>query len=352
MQVLSEALAGVLTLLATLSSVNGVASLRDVPAPQIYVEASLTEAEAPTPDTSAPIISLGKVTNMCLLQAASLSRKVSASQLVDEDSSRSWSVVPSAAATEATTTQILQVPKSPRLISQKDAGAHGITLKFRGSFDVVVFVLCSFIVVSVIILMMVFRLKLVGDKRFDEGGSGTVTQEVISFCPELVVPSECDFEVVLTNAAVVDGICDVLDPNGDVLLQAVPRHLEPWHVELRTVQGDLLAECRAVGQSKGTCEYHLHRADGEYFGKLVYEEALGNYSISLQNDSRFCFSCLPEQLIELSDASGQLLAYADAMSGTDKQTRMRLRVAPLADAGLALCGVFCIGHSRRVWRGV
>jgi len=276
--------------------------------------------------------------DVALLQAASQTNRVTMSQFFAEDilSSKRGLIIPSA------------------------------WMKLEGNMKVIMFVLC--LTVGVIIVMCcVFCLirsrSGIGEEDEDglEANSGSLAhfgskQEAVSeddqvkFCPELVVPSDCECALLLPNTVVMEKTCDILDPNGDIVLQVIPKSEDPWQVDLVTSKGKLLARCGVAPEGGAEGEYHFFQAAGGLFAKLAIAE--DNGSITFVNGSRLQLSCLSEQLVDLADEKGHLLASLEhAVGGTARSDEhgghFRLRVAPLVDAGVALCGVLCISHWRK-----
>lgn len=184
------------------------------------------------------------------------------------------------------------------------------------------------------------------------------------FCPELVVPTdnECILLVpVLPRPSEASGECDfkIADLEGNsVLCFSVPpraslrfgdndRH---EHIQLKTASdpGQVLAYCsklQSSGQARVPAEYTLHRHTGDVFAKVVWEAAQRRYTINASSFRVHFEGAVDnngEHVLNVKDAKGDLLATADRypLKSDPKKDYYRLRVAPLSDVGLMLCGLF------------
>jgi len=334
--------------------------------------------------------------NICLLQASSLTRRVNASGLAG-GKFHFWTSFHKATPNKDTRTALMQAGESRKSVGREAVVSKDVWRPSKQSKDmfssktkVIIFVLSLLVIVSIVTYMLILRPKLAakpcaapcesgesqtsrqpnrtahfgaspatahfgaGAADADEDDEEVVNQDEAQFCPALVVPAGCECALVLPYTTVGEKPREVLDPSGVTVLRIVPKAGELWQVELATPEGEVLAWCSAAPESStGSCEYHFHQAgSGEHFAKLVQDE--DNYHIIfVEGSRRLHLSCLSEHLIDLTDESGKLLASlepaigASASASDDSSENFRLRVAPLVDAGLALCGVLCISHWRK-----
>jgi len=176
-----------------------------------------------------------------------------------------------------------------------------------------------------------------------------------AFCPELVVPENCECALLLPNTVVTEKTCDILDPKGNIVLQVIPKSQKPWQVALETSKGQHLAQCGVAPEGSAQNEYHFFQASGNFFAKLEVAEdpskpkTGASGTITFVNGSRLQLNCLSEGLVDLHDETGDpersLRASLEHMDFPGAP--FQLRVAPSGDAGVALCGVLCISHWRK-----
>jgi len=189
----------------------------------------------------------------------------------------------------------------------------------------------------------------------DEGAPKSMksgTSAEARFCPDLVVPQHCECILVLPlDLGSSRSIFPVTDVNGSLVLRAVPQHSTggPWRATITTSTGETLVQCCEARQQGAwnEAEFHLLRGGGQFFAKLVYSVQQDRYLLTLQNGSILHFwGNFDNKAVNITDDENRLLGTTEVGS-TDfdpEGTYCRLRVAPLADVGLALCGLLCIGQ--------
>jgi hypothetical protein len=177
------------------------------------------------------------------------------------------------------------------------------------------------------------------------------------FCPDLVVPQQCECILVLPlDHAQLSMTFEVSDTNGTPVLRVVPQQPTAgrlWRATLTSTTGDLLAQCceaSSLRSNTSEIEYQLMRTGGQLWAKLVYDPARDRYALNpLSGGVLHLWGTFPAQ-VHITDDSNRLFATTEiGSSDFDPQGKYcKLRVAPLADVGLALCGLLCIGHHANI----
>lgn len=189
---------------------------------------------------------------------------------------------------------------------------------------------------------------------------------MMHFCPDLVVPQHCECILVLPldifNTRVSFTIMDV---QGSPVLKAVPESAaggRPWRAIVTTSTGETLVTCQErrlfglVGQPdpQPDAEYELKRANGQVFAKMTHDPTQDKYLLTLQGGIVLSiWGNFDESAVNMTGEGNRLLATTEiGHADFDKDGRYcRLRVAPSADVGLALCGLLGIGqHLQRKWQ--
>jgi len=175
----------------------------------------------------------------------------------------------------------------------------------------------------------------------------------LHFCPDLVVPQHCECILVLPiDVDTTRTSFTIMDVHGSPVLKAVPG-VKPdgtWQATVTTSAGEKLVTCfdaRPSSREARLDEYHLNRASGQSFAKLTYREREDKYLLTLQSGTTLSiWGNFANSAVNITDDGNRLLATTEIGSADfdPDGTYLRLRVAPLADVGLALCGLLCIGH--------
>jgi len=172
----------------------------------------------------------------------------------------------------------------------------------------------------------------------------------LHFCPDLVVPQHCECILVLpVDVGTTRTAFTIMDVHGSPVLKAVPGSQPDgtWLATVTTSAGEKLVTCFDARPSSREVEYHLNRASGQSFAKLTYNQAQDKYLMTLQSGTTLSiWGNFANSAVNITDAGNRLLATTEIGSADfdPDGTYVRLRVAPLADVGLALCGLLCIGH--------
>lgn len=187
------------------------------------------------------------------------------------------------------------------------------------------------------------------------------------FCPDLVVPQHC--ECILLVPAHTNGRAhsfDISDMNGSIVLRCATQipggygsehslGAGHWRLFLMSPTGENLAQCREVRPTtsaagpSGATEFHFLRNGGHYFAKLMYRGQDRFELHSLAGKRLHFWGNFRARAVNVTDDSGRLLATTELHTDSpyDDGSRFRLRVAPLTDVGLALCGLLCM--RRQSW---
>mmetsp|Transcript_105958 Transcript_105958/g.187631 ORF Transcript_105958/g.187631 Transcript_105958/m.187631 type:complete len:482 (+) Transcript_105958:139-1584(+) len=193
-------------------------------------------------------------------------------------------------------------------------------------------------------------------ERMLEKGIGLVDSddEELHFCPDLVVPQHC--ECILLVPFDINGekerSLDISDMNGSIVLCASAQSPGGvWRLFLESAAGDALAQCREVRPSisavrvGNAVEFHFLRNGGHYFGKLTSRTQDRFELHTLEDKCMHFWGNFQARAVNVTDDTGRLLATTELHNaGNDGVRRFRLRVAPLADVGLALCGILCVNR--------
>eukprot|EP00930_Biecheleria_cincta_P057484 TRINITY_DN43415_c0_g1_i1.p1 TRINITY_DN43415_c0_g1~~TRINITY_DN43415_c0_g1_i1.p1 ORF type:complete len:488 (-),score=54.95 TRINITY_DN43415_c0_g1_i1:209-1672(-) len=210
------------------------------------------------------------------------------------------------------------------------------------------------------------------------------------FCPELVVPKECECILLVPLVPLSQGRFSVFDPNGQVVLQVLPKSmgLRPttspspgpgqaiksilrsrgeqsrlastestavgasWHLELTTGDGALLAQsacqCSTPGKSPECSSqpcFQIMRADGDHYATLRRNQQDG-YELVTPAQTIHFWGSFDHYAVNITDDAGKLLATTELMAAEFDLAGeyYQLRVAPLVDVGLLVCSLICIGQ--------
>mmetsp|Transcript_65281 Transcript_65281/g.144343 ORF Transcript_65281/g.144343 Transcript_65281/m.144343 type:complete len:424 (+) Transcript_65281:204-1475(+) len=205
------------------------------------------------------------------------------------------------------------------------------------------------------------RSSPIPSERVLSRGSGTalkssrgdgVAHGALHFCPDLVVPEDCECRLIVPIRSMSQGSFDVTDLNGNTVLRVMPYNQSrgPPRFALSTGQGDVMAQCCPARPSHlhadGVVEIHLLRAAGDYFAKL-FHESTDRYVLEMHDGSRLWFCGESSRAIKVTNESGQLLATAEGSASHERNAEnCCLSVAPLVDVGLILCGLICADYLR------
>lgn len=165
-------------------------------------------------------------------------------------------------------------------------------------------------------------------------------------CPELVVPASCECNLRVPAQVGVGNAIDVTDMNGyDVMRNILLKQGGQRQILLTTGSGDILAKCIPA---PGTCgEFHLLRAHGEYFGKLVQASAPDEYSIQTASGAELTMKGSGHTL-KITDPWGKLLAMTEPetrdTASSSRNEAYLLRVAPLMDVSIVMCSLLIVTH--------
>lgn len=228
----------------------------------------------------------------------------------------------------------------------------------------------------------------------DRDPSSQLLADEAEFCPDLVVPKNCECVLLVPIRPVSSGPYDVCDPNGQVVLRVVPKsntmHAtsswasfapvarnaggllktfssaslrasaaqwqsgsmgSSWHLQLITGNGDLLGQScicpsRTSDANAGSqVEFKMLRADGTAYATLQ-RSAQDNFQLVTSSKKIHFWGSFDHHAVNITDDVGKLLATTElcAAAFDPSGEYFRLRAAPLVDVGLLLCSLICIDH--------
>jgi len=169
------------------------------------------------------------------------------------------------------------------------------------------------------------------------------------FCPDLVVPEQCECILVVPVYAPT-GAFNICDMNGRAVLNAFTqtssaRGAPRWSLDVKTATGELLAKCIEVGTQ--SVEYHILDSKRSFFASIVELHGQQRYEMTTRGGSRVhLWGNFQTQAVNVTDEQGVLLATTEPC-GIDLDrtgSYYRLRVAPLVNVGHSLCALLCIGQ--------
>lgn len=138
----------------------------------------------------------------------------------------------------------------------------------------------------------------------------------------------------------------VTDLNGCELLQIkFQKEGGRQQILLSTQYGEILAQCGPAPSTPG--EFHLLRGRGEYFAKLVQGSTCDEHLVQTAFGADMTFMG-SGQVLKVFDTEGRLLAMTEPetegrASSSENETYL-LRVAPLMDVSIVMCGLFIVDH--------
>jgi len=180
------------------------------------------------------------------------------------------------------------------------------------------------------------------------------TPSEMQCCPDLVVPQHCECILLLPlDLGKTHSSFAITDVNGSPVLNASPQAasmMNPWRATVTTATGEHLVQCCEARQGP-EAEFHILRAGGQLFAKLTYSpspDGVGDrYLLTLRSGAVLHFwGNFDNCAVNITDDGNRLLSTTEiGPANFDPEGKYcRLRVAPLADVGLALCGLLCIGQ--------
>jgi len=165
-------------------------------------------------------------------------------------------------------------------------------------------------------------------------------------CPDFVVPASCECNLRVPAKAVKGSSFDVTELDGQKVMQInFQKQGGQQLIVLTSKSGDVLAQCGPAPDTPG--EFHLLRAHGEYFGKLVQGNSRDEYSVRTPSGAELTFRGAAFN-VDIVDTWGRLLATTEPEIGSGTSSPGNeacvLRVAPLTDVSLVICGLLIVNH--------
>jgi hypothetical protein len=188
--------------------------------------------------------------------------------------------------------------------------------------------------------------------------AGDVKPKALS--PQLVVPDDCECALVLKNpSSTWRGSFDVCDTRGSPVLQVsiqdtIVSTQQALEIQLcsSAAPGQVVARCRVLKASKNPTFCVYQKETSEVFATVTSEIA-GRARLVLAAGGYFDFLSDDPANVRAVDEHGQLHGTSESYapsreSGalpsmfTDETNMSLVRVGPLSDAGLVLCGLMCL----------
>jgi len=188
------------------------------------------------------------------------------------------------------------------------------------------------------------------------------------FCADLVVPAGCECILKVPTASLSQGPFHVTDVHDNAVLHIEPSALNVGHwtdaeqrgqhrLVLTTEFGTIMAQCGPSLTQARECD--LLRAEGDHFAKITCAEEKA-YTLTARTGLKlFFWGSIESYTMNVIDRSGRIVAKTgniseipasgETNSVATSQSLVeapiyRVRVAPLMDVGLVLCGLLCIQH--------
>jgi len=176
------------------------------------------------------------------------------------------------------------------------------------------------------------------------------------FCPDLVVPEQCECMLMVPVYA-PNGTFSICDMNGRTVLHASAQTKAGpqgalWQLTLHTITGEALAHCVEArgGSPSSGMEFHILDAKAERFGSIFQLQGQQRFELTTVSGLKLNFwGNFQTQAVNVTDVHGGLLATTEPCGADFDQTGnyYNLRVAPLANVGYSLCALLCIGQILR-----
>jgi len=208
-------------------------------------------------------------------------------------------------------------------------------------------------------------LSPVSTKRQGLEGAGEYFELYSDLCRDLVVPDGCDCVVKVPKATLSQGPFRITDPNDNIVLYVEPcalnarpsivpgstdAELRLQHgLDLRHEDGTIAAQCRPSLTQAGECE--VLRATGDHFAKITGTEEKAYTLMTCTGLKLYFLGSMENEIMKVLDHSGRIVATTGSIfeipaSGETSSVAayQDLRIGPLMDMGLVVCGFVCIQH--------
>lgn len=170
------------------------------------------------------------------------------------------------------------------------------------------------------------------------------------FTPDLVVPDGCECILFLPAVPKRGQPYDVLDSSGGVVLRVTDP--QPGGPSIRRVLSSSsnveLAQCVCLDSSVAkpdTMRFQLLNGNQECWATLTYEGRDSDDDkcvIERPRQLYYLFGSFRHGALNMTDSFGRLLATTAPCAPMLRGESLRVRCAPAADVGLALCSLMCM----------
>jgi len=202
--------------------------------------------------------------------------------------------------------------------------------------------------------------SLARGRAASESSAEEDNEERAQFCPDLVVPEQCECILVVPVYA-PNGSFSICDMHGRAVLHAfTSANGAAWRLDVQSATGETLARCVEARPSVGSAaagngfEFHMLDAHGQFYARLVQLHGEERFVLTTQSGLKLhLWGNFQTQAINVSDEEDSLLATTEPCGADFGQTGSyyRLRVAPLENVGHSLCALLCIGQILRARQG-
>lgn len=188
--------------------------------------------------------------------------------------------------------------------------------------------------------------------------AGDIKPKALS--PQLVVPDDCECALVLKNpSSGWRGGFDVCDTRGSPVLQVLIEDTTVTAQQVLEIRlcssaapGTVVARCRMLKTGKNPTFCVYQKESSEVFATVTSENA-GRARLVLAAGGYFDFLSDDPANVRAVDEHGQLHGTSESYSPSresgavssmvmDERNLCLVRVGPLSDAGLVLCGLMCL----------
>lgn len=174
----------------------------------------------------------------------------------------------------------------------------------------------------------------------------------MQFCPELVVPEQCECIIVVPVFA-PNGSFNICDTTGRAVLHAMTSGQgASWKLEIHSATGELTCGVQTklgslLDPVGANLEFQLLDANAKVYGRVQRLTNQERFVLSTQDGLKIQFwGNFRTHAVNITDEEGFILASTEPCKPDFDSTGIyyRLRVAPRANVGHSLCALLCIGQ--------